>query len=273
MSREYITSRQNPTIKLVCSLLRKKEREDTGLFRFDGIKLLGEAIDKNVPIECALVDEEKLSSFEERLSRVERVIVVPTELFDKMTDEKSPEGVITVAKALDKIRKIATINNMGQFSALPEASERVLILESVRDPGNLGTVIRTAAALGIDRLVVTSDCADLYNPKTIRAAMGAIFTLAIDVVGCDELVEYISALRTGGRRVFAAALHSEALTLGDFEVKYGDVFVIGNEGHGLTEATKNACDACALIPMREGSESLNAAMAAGIFMWETARAK
>lgn len=272
MSREIITSRQNPTVKLVCSLDRKKERDKTGLFRFDGVKLLSEATEKGVDIQFAVVDESRAASLEKSLAGVDRVIVVPSELFMKMSEEKSPEGVITVAKALDKINKIATINNKGQNFALPDSSERVLLLESVRDPGNLGTVVRTAAALGIDRLVISSDCADLYNPKTIRAAMGALFTMKIDVVEGD-MSEYIGALRAAGRRVFGAALHTDALTLGEFEVDRRDVFVIGNEGHGLTDGIKNACDACVLIPMREGSESLNAAMAAGIFMWEISRAK
>ena len=272
MSREIITSRQNPTVKLVCSLLRKKEREETGLFRFDGIKLLEEAKEKGVEIEFVVVSEQRIKDMGSSLEDGDRVVVVPDELFMKMSDEKSPEGVITVAKALDKINKIATINNKGQNLPIPEESERVLLLESVRDPGNLGTVVRTAAALGIDRLVVSHDCADLYNPKTIRAAMGALFTMRIDVVGA-ELPEYVRALRTAGRRVLGAALHTDALTLGEFEVDRRDIFVIGNEGHGLSDDIKKACDACVLIPMREGSESLNAAMAAGIFMWETSRAK
>ncbi len=272
MSRETITSRQNPTVKLVCSLLRKKEREEAGLFRFDGIKLLLEAIEKGVQIELLIVDEQKINDIEALLPQNVRTVVVPNELFLKMSDEKSPEGVITVAKALDKIDKIATINNKGQNFALPEPSDRVMVFESVRDPGNLGTIIRTAAALGIDRLVVSSDCADLYNPKTIRGAMGALFTMSIDVIE-GELCEYIKALRASGRRVYGAALHTEALVLGELEVSRSDVFVIGNEGHGLTDDVKNVCDACVLIPMRAGSESLNAAMAAGIFMWETSRAK
>ena len=161
---------------------------------------------------------------------------------------------------------------LSPHSAFPEREERVLMLESIRDPGNLGTVVRTAAALGIDRLVISSDCADLYSPKTIRAAMGAIFSMCTDIVE-GELVDYVAELRKAGRRVFGAALHTDAKVLGELEVCRSDVFVIGNEGHGLTEDVKNACDACVLIPMREGSESLNAAMAAGIFMWEIARAK
>jgi len=276
MSREIITSRQNPTVKLICSLLRKKEREETGLFRFDGIKLALEAKEKGIDVRYVIVNSDKLGEIEKRFSEAGLALpdctVVPGELFEKMSDEKSPEGIITVAKALDKINKIATINNKSQNLTLPEAHERVMILESLRDPGNLGTAVRTAAALGIDRLVVSSDCADLYNPKTIRAAMGALFTMRIDVVEGD-LSAYIGALRGVGRRVFGAALHTDALTLGEFCVNKTDVFVIGNEGHGLTDDTKNACDACVLIPMREGSESLNAAMAAGIFMWETSRAK
>ena len=276
MSRDIITSRQNPTVKLVCSLLRKKEREETGLFRFDGVKLLIEALSKGIVPEHVVVSESKVASLFDRLCEAgvtsPEFFVVSDELFEKMSDEKSPEGVITVAKALDKINKIATINNKGQKIGLPEASERVLLLESVRDPGNLGTAVRTASALGIDRLVISSDCADLYNPKTIRGAMGALFVMRIDVIE-GEISEYVGALRAAGRRVFGAALHTDALVLGELEVRRSDVFVIGNEGHGLADKTKEACDACVLIPMREGSESLNAAMAAGIFMWETSRAK
>lgn len=274
MRREMITSRQNETVKLLASLSRKKAREELSLFRFDGKKLLSEALSKGVVPEYIFVSESRLGEVEGIISSAAdicEVTVLSDVLFEKISEEKSPEGVITVAKALDKIHKIATINNKGEFSCLPETHERVMLLESVRDPGNIGTIIRTAASLGVDRLIISSDCADIYNPRTIRAAMGALFTEKIDTVESELFADYISALRAEGRRVYAAALHREALTLGEFAVKASDCFVIGNEGHGLSEDVIASCDGCALIPISEGCESLNAAMAAGIFMWEISR--
>ena len=102
--------------------------------------------------------------------------------------------------------------------------------------------------------------------------MGGLFKLKIDTVPAEQLPDAICSLREDGRRVYAAALHTEALELGSFELGQGDCFVIGNEGHGLSNATVSACDACAIIPMREGSESLNAAAAAAICIWETVKA-
>ena len=156
---------------------------------------------------------------------------------------------------------------------MPKEGEKLLLLEAIRDPGNLGTIIRSAASLGIDKIVLSFDCADLYNPKTIRAAMGSLFSQKVDILPEGKMPEYISALRESGRRVFAAALHREAKILGREEIFCDDCFVIGNEGHGLSDEVIAACDSSVIIPMREGCESLNAAMAAGIFIWEMARAK
>ncbi len=277
-SKEMVTSRQNSTVKLVCSLSKKKAREETGLFRFDGIKLAREALTKGVAVTELVMSEKGYDTYFESLRelcllRGVTPFIVADELFDKMSEEKSPEGVITVAKALDKLHKIATINNKGEFLDMPEMGESVMLLEAIRDPGNLGTVVRTAASLGLDRLVLSSDCADIYNQKTIRAAMGSLFIQRIDILPEGAMPEYIAALARTGRRVFGAALHREARVLGEFGLCRGDCFVIGNEGHGLTEATVEACESCVLIPMREGCESLNAAMAAGIFIWETSRVK
>jgi TrmH family RNA methyltransferase len=149
-----------------------------------------------------------------------------------------------------------------------ETAGCICLLEAIRDPGNLGTVIRTAAAMGIGAMILSADCADLYHPRTVRAAMGALFTQRIIRVGRGMLPEVIGGLRDAGRRVFATALHQDALRLGEVALRQGDCVVIGNEGHGLTEETVAACDACMIIPMQEGSESLNAATAAAICMWE-----
>ena len=276
-NKEVITSRQNPTVKQICSLLDKKSRRESGLFRFDGIKLFGEAVACGLSIERVVLSlgasENVRDAVEREIGggRLEssRVLLVGEEVFSKISEEKSPEGIVTVARALD--RKHRTHVALDGFCVGRE--ERILVAESLRDPGNLGTVIRSCAALGIDRLVISDDCADLYNPKTIRAAMGGLFRMDVDVIPTNKLAAAIGILRASGRRVFAAALREDAHALGELELLRGDCFVIGNEGHGLSQSVISACDACAIIPMTEGSESLNAAAAAAICIWETVRAK
>ena len=276
-AREIITSRQNPTVKRVCALLDKKSRRRERLFRFDGIKLLREAILKGLDIELVAISEGTRDLVSSQIDALidsgaldeSKSLYVSEQIFDKMSEESSPEGVITVARFIEN-RHREVISAEG-YSLGREA--RVLLAESLRDPGNLGTVIRTSAALGIDRLIITDDCADLYNPKTVRAAMGGLFSLDIDVVKVSELQALILSLRSDGRRIYAAALTDNAVSIGELSLSRGDAFVIGNEGHGLSQATIEAASGVAIIPMTEGSESLNAAAAAAICIWETVRAK
>ena len=271
----FISSRQNPRIKRLCSLSDKKARETEGLFRFDGIKLLEEAIVCGITIEEIYVRETLSLAVETRLAKSlckiseDRVIYVADHVFDKITEEKSPEGIITVAKHIDKFRKIVKIYK----EEFLERDSGVLIIESVRDPGNIGTMIRSAVSLGIDKVIISSDCADLYNPKTIRAAMGALFKISVDKISADALPEAIKELREIGYRVFAAALDERAEMLGDVELFAKDCFVIGNEGHGLSKEVIEACDGSVMIPMRDDCESLNAAAASVILMWEMRRAR
>ena len=265
-----ITSRQNPSIKRLCFLLEKKGREASGLFRFDGIKLFSEAVSCGVHIEEIYLRESSISTIEARLESemfslsAAKIICVSDDVFEKISEERSPEGIITVARYIDGLSKIGEIKDAD----IPPKTESVLLLESLRDPGNLGTVLRSAAALGIDRVILSSDCADVYNPKTIRAAMGALFRVSICRLGEGLMPEYIERRRASGRRVFAAALKNDAAVLGSFELRTGDCFVIGNEGHGLSQSTIDGCDKCVIIPMQAGCESLNAAAASVIFMWE-----
>lgn len=144
-----------------------------------------------------------------------------------------------------------------------------MLLESVRDPSNVGAIIRSAAAIGIDRLILSEDCADIYHPRAVRASMGTLFAQPIDRV--SDLGSAISALRANGRRVFAATLTEDAAKLGSFPVRAGDCVVIGNEGHGLSDATVALCDRAVIIPMSGRAESFNAAVAASILMWEFAK--
>lgn len=270
-----ITSRQNATVKRICSLTEKKARRAEKLFRFDGIKLLFEAAKKGVKIEYVAisegVDKKHLQKVEELIDGgfldEKRVICVTEQVFEKMSEEASPEGIITVASMLSTIHKEV----LCAKEYFIESEKKILVVESLRDPGNMGTVIRSGFALGIDRLVISDDCADLYNPKTVRAAMGGLFSLEIDVVKKDELPKLILHLRSLGRNVYATALCEDAQNIGEIEMKAGDAFVIGNEGHGLSDEVIEASSGTAIIPMTEGSESLNAAAAAAICIWETVR--
>jgi TrmH family RNA methyltransferase len=276
---EIITSRQNPQILHAVRLQDRKHRQREKLFCFDGVKLCVEALMSNIEIERIFL---RASSADRVIERIERelpsakfselssLILLEDAVFEKISIEKSPEGVICIAKYIDKCHKIVTINNIEESTVYPvEKNERIMLLESVRDPGNLGTIIRSASAFGIDRLIISEDCADLYNPKTVRASMGTLFHQRIDRV--TDMPSSIRALQKQGRCIYAAALDSTALRLGTAKLSTTDGIVIGNEGHGLSDDTIAACTGCLFIPMAEGTESLNAAMAATVCMWEMFR--
>ena len=275
---EIIRSRQNKNIVELCKLTDRKAREASKTFRFDGIKLFEEDIKNDVEI-CAVflscsAQERVLEFLHQRFGgayedKIEKCFVVSDDIFDKISEEKSPEGVITIAKYIDKLQKNATIYNSVHF--LQMKNESIVLLESVRDPSNVGAIIRSAAAIGIDRLILSADCADIYHPRAVRGSMGTVFNQPIDRV--SDLAKTIKELRESGRRVFAAALDERALSLGEFEIRAGDAVVIGNEGHGLSEEVIAACSGSVIIPMSERAESFNAAVAASILMWEFAKGK
>lgn len=272
-----ITSRQNQEVKRLCSLCEKKERRKGRLFRFDGIKLFCEAVSKGVRIDSVAVsvgiDGERLQKIKDVIDSgaldSAKIIYVSEDVFAKISEEASPEGIVTVAHFLEE--RHTRIENIEEYFI--DARKKILIVEALRDPGNLGTVIRSSAALGIDRLIITDDCADIYSPRVLRATMGALFSIKIDTVSASELPRLILRLRDSGRRIYATALGENARRIGSLELGAGDAFVIGNEGHGLSSQTVEACSDTAIIPMTEGSESLNASAAAAICIWETVRAE
>ena len=264
----YITSRNNPAVTAAAALSEKKFRERDRLFRFDGLKLFREACACGAEIVRVFIREDRAGELlgEARSLRPSAEYFLLSEgAFGKLTDEKSPEGIVTVAKYIDNLHKSVKILDTG---SVPDG--RMIALESVRDPGNVGTVIRSAAAFGTGTVIMSSDCADIYNPKTVRAAMGALFSVRVIIT--DDLAASAGILRSCGRRVFAAALRPGALRFGAFEMLDTDVYVIGNEGHGLSASLADACDAHVYIPMRTGPgiESLNAASAATVIMFGSA---
>lgn len=267
---EVITSNQNKYVALARALGERKQRQKSSLFRFDGIKLLGEAAKRGVALDFLLISESAYESVSEKAERLYgidisalncRITVVSDTIFEKISEENAPEGVIAVAK-------YDTVNHRELASAeiSAEDGERILLLESVRDPQNVGAILRTAAAFSVDRVIMGRDCADIYSGKTLRASMGAVFALKIDRV--NSVSESVVALRKQGRRVYAAALDEGAQRLGATRFSALDCVVIGNEGHGLSRETIEECDASVYIPMSDSVESLNAAVAASVLMWE-----
>jgi TrmH family RNA methyltransferase len=272
---EIINSRQNKNVVRLMKLSDRRARETERVFRFDGVKLLCEAIKNGLALDTVFVKASATEHVRELMERLYgytlydvkcRVLLVSDELFDKISEENSPEGVITVAEYIDKFHKSYIIK---EGNTQEDICGGVLLLESVRDPQNVGAVIRSAAALGISRIAMSEDCADIYNPRTVRAAMGTLFTMPI--VRVDDLPEYVSLLRANGCKVYAAALDSTAVALGSFQMEKGTCVAVGNEGHGLSDALISACDGKLYIPMRAGTESLNAAVAAALIMWEMSK--
>lgn len=263
--REFaITSRSNPLVAETVKLQKKRERDESGRFLVDGRKLCYEYIRKCGKPHLMFVCCEQLDAILSELDEIERecgisldIIPVAESVFSKLTMQNAPDGIILV----------------GERSALPRstdapaewAGEMLIMLDCLQDPGNVGTVIRTALALGYDRVVLGGECADIYNPKTLRASMGAVFSIRISV--CDSLADVIGDLRSAGRRVYAAELREHAVSLDDTDIMRSDVFVIGNEGHGIADNVSGACDRSVYIPISEQSESLNAAVAATVLMW------
>lgn len=271
MIRETITSSQNKYVSLARGLANKKNRESEKRFRFDGVKLLCEAVKKGLELDFLLIDESEERAVLEKAEKLYgvresdincRAIRVASSVFDKLSEEQAPEGVITVALYASDLhceRDAESFVNVGE-------NEKILLLESVRDPQNVGAIIRVAAAFGVDRIVMSKDCADIYSSKTVRASMGTLFSTRVDRVADIPCV--IRNLTDSGRRVFAAALNREAQRLGEFAVQNGDCVVIGNEGHGLSEEAIAACGRTVFIPMSDRVESLNAATAAAVLVWE-----
>ena len=269
---EMITSRQNPLVSLTAKLADRKHREREGLFRFDGKKLFLEALRADIPLYAVLLRESAATAI---LSAVEsyclpadcRLVTLSDGLFDRISEEHSPEGVIVLARPLADLHRTLDVAEWERVAPAKGAA-RVLFLESVRDPGNLGTVIRSAKAFGADLLVLSADCADIYNPKVLRAAMGAIFGQPI--IRTPDLAAVISAYGKDGR-VFAATLDEKAVTLGSLPFRAGEAVVVGNEGHGLSPAVVAAATGSLYIPMAAGVESLNAGVAASVLLWELCR--
>jgi len=254
---EIITSKNNAVIVAASKLSDKKYRERTGTFAFEGIKLFSEAFSAGVCFSRVFVTETAYEKYREMLCALPEGILtlVSDAVYEKLSFESAPQGVFSVAK---------------YFSPKPKAQTSfVLLLDGVADPGNFGAILRSAEAFGVDTVYMGKNGADLYNPKTVRACMGSLFRT--DVRRTESIENEIALLKQSGFRIFATALKRDSLDIRDVDFLGKIGFVIGNEGHGVSEEVIGACDGTVIIPMREGPESLNAAVASGVVMWEAAR--
>ena len=246
---EKLTSRKNPLIKHLRLLGSDTAyRRQQGEYVLDGVKLLQEAISFGAEIKTVLwAGEAKLHT-----PKAE-VYSAPKELVEYASPLKnSPGPVFTVA--IPEIK-------------MPDSLKKVIVLENVQDPGNVGTVIRTANALGMDAVILVGSCASVFGAKTARAAMGALFRQCVLEMTQTDMVKLLHDNRL---RVYGAALSDRAQDVR--EVSLADAaFVVGSEGQGLSDEMLELCDGEVIIPMQPGSESLNAGVAASILMWELAR--
>lgn len=274
IQKEILKSRQNPTVKWAASLCEKKNRDQYRVFMLEGEKLTFEAAEAGLEVTHIFIAESKSVNLLKRLNesfcgekyRDMMVIILQDDVFSKISTEKAPQGIISIIKYLDFFKELDIIYKEEFFLS---KHERALALCSVRDPGNLGAVIRSAVAFGVDHIIVTNDTADIYNTKTLRSAMGSIFRVKITSV--KSFSSFIKAARENGRRVFAAELTDKAVSLDGIDVNREDVFVIGNEGHGISSEISHECTASVFIPISKKTESLNASVAASIFMWEQSK--
>ncbi|HIS69707.1 MAG TPA: RNA methyltransferase [Candidatus Gallacutalibacter stercoravium] len=261
---DKITSRENPLIKRAVKLATSsKHRRAEECFFVEGARLCLDAVRSGTPIELLLYTRRGSDRYPEAVETLREAAAKSVEVDEKimatLADTETPQGIACLCKMLDKIGGAGTIKKNGRY----------LALENIQDPANLGTTLRTAEALGIDGVLLSRGCCDRYSPKVLRGSMGAVFRLFI-----KEEEEFPAALRRMGQEGFctyAAVPAADAVPVTAAQFGPKTVVAVGNEGNGLTETAVAACAARVTIPMLGRAESLNAATAAAILMWEMMR--
>lgn len=260
MDFSVVTSKENNLVKFVRKLLTStRERKTTGLFVLEGLRLCADAALNGYEINTLIVSEKVQDS--EKLDvlckAADTLVKVPDSLFSYMCDTVSPQGVLCVVKKPEF--NSVDICHKGKY----------IVLENTADPANLGTIARTAEALGLSGLIVSSAGCDPFSPKSQRAGMGALLRLPIII--SDNVYSNLETLKRSGFSIFASVVSNADCDVR--EVEYGEkcAVLIGNEANGLTETAIKLCDKKVTITMSGRAESLNAAAAASIFMWEMTR--
>lgn len=242
-----ITSRNNREIIETVKLRKKKNRETEGLFLIDGTKLLKEAANNGIEIEKTFATKNWISKNPDYSLEITEV---SEPVIEKLSGVKTSEGVVAVAK-------------------IPEPSikedQKYIILENIRDPGNLGTILRTCDAFGYKNIILNEECVDLYNEKTLRATMGSLFHINIKTV--KHLKEEIQSFKDQGYEIIGTSLDGTDLSIKTLKVPERFCILLGNESNGISNDLLSECTVLQKIPIIGQAESLNVSIAAGIFLF------
>ncbi len=251
-----ITSENNAQLKNISVLLKKgKERQKKGLFVAEGRKMCLEACELGI-VEKAYLSE----SYAKELGKVTcDYETVLDEVFNRIAETVTPQGVIALIRIPE-----------GDASGIVKTARKLLLLEDLQDPGNLGTMIRTAEAAGMDAVILSKNSVDVYNPKVVRSTMGAVFR--VPVFYTEDLVGLIKELNDNGFNTIATHLAAKK-NYYDADLSGKTAILIGNEGNGLSDEATSAAGEKVRIPMAGKVESLNASVAAALMMYELIRCK
>lgn len=262
---QYIQSSQNSKIKEIKALHLKKNRDSEGLYFVEGIRFVNDALDNDQAIIKAVISE-KLESVKGGKELIERITavcsdcsIVTDKLFKEISDTQTPQGIVAV---LEKSRY--NIKN------IIEEGSSVVILDSLQDPGNVGTIVRTADAAGISAVIMTKGSVDLYSPKVLRSTMGSVFHMPV-FQGID-INEAIGMLKESGYKIIASHLDGRNNYF-DEDLTDRCAIIVGNEANGISKETAGMADRLVKIPMPGRAESLNASIAASIMIYEIVRQK
>ena len=259
---QVISSKDNEIIKNIKKLKEKKYRDLENAYIIEGIKLVKEAIYENAKIRQIIMCENYADNKEidkETLYEISKynLIYVTEKVFNTITDVKTPQGIIAI---VEKNNSTCEINY---------SEEIIIALDDVQDPGNLGTIIRTADSANLKQIILSKNSADPYNPKVVRSTMGGIFR--VNIIEVDNLEETLKQTQKNGFKVMVTVLDTQKSI---FDANYNKkVIVIGNEANGISKSIQNIADEKVKIPMLGKTESLNASVAAGVMIYEYVRKK
>lgn len=250
----------NKTVKLFANLNRSRTfREKNRAFAMEGCRLVLDALQSGVKLRALLWTEKARAQYSTDFADFQlpaQTLLISDALAKEIADTETAQGIFTIAEMLP------------ETAALPQNGSRNMLLHCLQDPSNLGAILRTAEALGTEGMYLFQ-CCDLYNPKTIRSSMGAMFRLPLMRV--TDMDGFFAHCRSVSLPTCAAVVDRDAESLGTYDFCRGAVVLIGNEGNGLPAEVSSACDKRLTIPMSPSSNSLNAAMAAGLFLWEMSK--
>ncbi len=257
-----ITSSDNPKIKLYKKLTESRKcRRENGLFTIEGARLTEDAVRENVSLHSVFVTGQYLEKYGETFCfpKETEVYLITEDIGRKISSTDNAQGIFAVCRTLDK----------PSVSDIIKSGGRYVLLHNIQDPGNLGTVIRTADAVGMDGVFLCG-CCDLYNPKTVRSTMGSLFRVNAAETPFEEV---FPLFEKSGVPTYAAVVDGDASSVSDCDFSRGGTVLIGNEGNGLPKEISEMCGEKITIKMLGNVNSMNAAMAAGIIMWELSKTK